>query len=199
MSGADAVKPGERRFESPLNLFCVLALEAGAGCAEATDDPDAARRWREAAQKLRGGICRRFWNAEKGEVEVSLDAKVQPAEFVQALALLADAVPEDARPNVIRKLMTRSEWTEITLSQTLYKYEALIAAGGEAARTAVRMMDEEWSRMLKAGATSFWEMREGWSAFDDAGSLCHGWSAVPVYIYGRYPEFRYGVDAVGRH
>ena len=191
LSGADAVKPGERRFESPLNLFCVLALEAGAGCAEATDDPDAARRWRETAQKLRGEIRRRFWNAEKGEVEVSLNAKVQPAEFVQALALLADAVPVDARPTLIRKLMTRSDWTEITLSQTLYKYEALIAAGGEAARAAVRMMDEEWLRMLDAGATSFWEMREGWSAFGDAGSLCHGWSAVPVYIYGRYPEFKH--------
>lgn len=191
LSGADAVKPGERRFEAPLNLFCVLALEAGAECAAATSDSDAARRWREAALKLRGEICRRFWNAEKGEMEVSLNTKVQPAEFVQALALLADAVPANARSGVVRKLMTRSDWTEVTLSQTLYKYEALIAAGGEAARTAVRMMDDEWVRMLNAGATSFWEMREGWSAFDNAGSLCHGWSAVPIYIYGRYPELRH--------
>ena len=45
-------------------------------------------------------------------------------------------------------------------------------------------MDEAWSAMLKAGATSFWEVSDEWKAFGNAGSLCHGWSAVPVYFYG---------------
>jgi hypothetical protein len=37
--------------------------------------------------------------------------------------------------------------------------------------------------MLENGATSFWETIEGEAAFDKAGSLCHGWSALPVYYY----------------
>lgn len=188
LSGAKAVRPNEDRFESPLNLFFVLALESGAACAEATGDADSAARWRTAAGRLRAAVRARFWNAAGGYVETSLAAPLRPAELVQALALLADAVPAAAKAGVVRRLSGPSDWTEITLSQTLYKYEALIAAGGEAAAAAIRSMDAEWARMLDAGATSFWEMREGWPAFGEAGSLCHGWSAVPVYIYGAYPD-----------
>jgi hypothetical protein len=37
--------------------------------------------------------------------------------------------------------------------------------------------------MLRRGATTFWETIKGEADFDDAGSLCHGWSALPVYYY----------------
>ena len=37
--------------------------------------------------------------------------------------------------------------------------------------------------MLDAGATTVWETADGAAAFDNAGSLCHGWSAIPVYYY----------------
>ena len=40
--------------------------------------------------------------------------------------------------------------------------------------------------MLFNGATTFWETLEGADAFHRAGSLCHGWSAVPVYFYYAY-------------
>ena len=40
--------------------------------------------------------------------------------------------------------------------------------------------------MLYNGATSFWEHIDGAWAFGDAGSLCHGWSAIPVILYGKY-------------
>ena len=185
LSGKTAVRPGELRFESALNLFLVLALESGAACAQATGDEAAAVRWRTAAQDLRGEIRRRFWNPDAGCMELSLTAKLHPSEFVQSLALLADAVPPEARGAVAKKLMKPSDWTQITLSQTLYKYEALLAAGGEAAASVVPAVDAEWARMLDQGATSFWEMREGWRAFRNAGSLCHGWSAVPIHIYSR--------------
>jgi hypothetical protein len=40
--------------------------------------------------------------------------------------------------------------------------------------------------MLYQGATTFWEVDEGAPAFSRAGSLCHGWSAIPLYLYGAY-------------
>ena len=188
LSGVQAVKPGEGRLEAPLNLFFVLALEAGARCAAATGDDAATDRWRQTAETVRAAVRTRFWNAERVEVVTRLNADLKPAELTQALALLADAVPASSRAAVARKLMSPSDWTPITLSQTLYKYEALIAVGGEAAASVVPAIEREWGAMLDAGATSFWEMREGWPAFSDAGSLCHGWSAVPVCIFGAHPE-----------
>ena len=37
--------------------------------------------------------------------------------------------------------------------------------------------------MLDHGATTVWEDDEGAAAFDNAGSLCHGWSAIPIYYF----------------
>ena len=39
--------------------------------------------------------------------------------------------------------------------------------------------------MLDDGSTTVWETLEGAEAFHNAGSLCHGWSAVPIYVYHR--------------
>ena len=44
-------------------------------------------------------------------------------------------------------------------------------------------IDRRYEKMLAAGATSFWETEKGEQDFSRAGSLCHGWSAMPVYYY----------------
>ena len=41
-----------------------------------------------------------------------------------------------------------ADWTQTTLSQSLYKYEALRAAGGAAERAMRKSLDEIWSAML---------------------------------------------------
>ena len=48
--------------------------------------------------------------------------------------------------------------------------------------------------MLLTGTDTFWETEEGASAFGYAGSLCHGWSAVPVYLFGKYLDLTKGYD-----
>ena len=47
-------------------------------------------------------------------------------------------------------------------------------------------IERQWGYMLYNGATSFWETILGEADFDGAGSLCHGWSAIPIYIFWRY-------------
>jgi hypothetical protein len=178
------------RFDAPLNLFCILAFEAGARCAERTGDDVSARRWRLAAADMRRAMRERFWNYVECRVETSLNEKLHPAELVQALALLAGVVPESSRKTVAMKLLGPSDWTATTLSQSVHKYEALIAEGGEIADLAVESMTAKWKAMLDAGATSFWEVEEGWTAFNGLASLCHGWSAIPVYIYMKAGKIR---------
>jgi hypothetical protein len=37
--------------------------------------------------------------------------------------------------------------------------------------------------MVEYGVGTVWETELGESDFDNAGSLCHGWSALPIYYY----------------
>ena len=43
--------------------------------------------------------------------------------------------------------------------------------------------------MLFKGATSFWETQRGPWDFSDAGSLCHGWATIPIYIFHKYADY----------
>ena len=42
---------------------------------------------------------------------------------------------------------------------------------------------EKYKYMLDHDATSFWETIGGEKDFGGAGSLCHGWSAMPIYYF----------------
>lgn len=73
-----------------------------------------------------------------------------------------------------------------TLSQCFYKFEALLQEKEKYGLTVFLQISKDWSKMLYADATSFWETEKGQADFDYAGSLCHGWSAIPAYFSGAY-------------
>ncbi len=71
-----------------------------------------------------------------------------------------------------------------TLSMNTFRYEALLKADKELYRDFILdEIDRTYLKMLMGGATSFWETMEGEKDFSGAGSLCHGWSAMPIYYY----------------
>ena len=74
----------------------------------------------------------------------------------------------------------------LSLSNYLYKYDVLLSEGGRFRDFVRAEIERIWGDMLYSGATTFYEVQEGADAFYYAGSLCHGWSALPVYIYGKY-------------
>ena len=49
-------------------------------------------------------------------------------------------------------------------------------------------IEEQWTRMLRSNTDTFWETQKGADDFDYAGSLCHGWAAVPIYIFAHYQK-----------
>ena len=96
-----------------------------------------------------------------------------------------------------------NDLVKITLSYSLYKYEMLLNRDGKYDKLVFDEIGKKWSRMLFEGATTFWETEIGADDFLLAGSLCHGWSAFPVYLYHRYvmgitPEMLRGEGAPGR-
>lgn len=47
---------------------------------------------------------------------------------------------------------------------------------------AIRIIREQWGRMLEKGATTFWETFPAETGEHWSRSLCHGWSAAPAYF-----------------
>ena len=67
-----------------------------------------------------------------------------------------------------------------------YFYDALLSVGDDYKDYVIKDIEDKYGYMLSCGATTFWETIEGWHAFSSAGSLCHGWSALPIYYFDKF-------------
>ncbi len=65
-------------------------------------------------------------------------------------------------------------------------YDALIKTDVGYIDFVIADIRKKYGRMLAEGATTFWETEEGWQSFQNAGSLCHGWSAIPAYYLAKF-------------
>ena len=97
-----------------------------------------------------------------------------------ALAILAGL--ELDKEYVCEKIVN-GELFDCSLSMKIFKYDALLAMDKEKYQEWVlNEIRREYGKMLESGNT-VWETIDGASAFEDAGSLCHGWSAMPIYYF----------------
>ena len=68
----------------------------------------------------------------------------------------------------------------------IYVYDALMKADANNLEYVIKKIEKIWGAMIDKSCQTFWETELGADDFDGAGSLCHGWSAVPIYIFGKY-------------
>ena len=188
-SGLDGYSPtADAREDAPLLAWLLLALQAASRlCVRIGEAEKAAVYHRRYTQLSQAAAT--FWDEERGAYATyrEADGLRHYAELTQALMLCA-GVPEDAQ--CCRLLQTLSADTDalipISLSYRIFKYDALMTAPGAYKQWILEDIAAVWGRMLLQGATSFWETERGAEDFDQAGSLCHGWSATPLYFYHRY-------------
>lgn len=95
-----------------------------------------------------------------------------------ALAVLAGLGNEETLEKIA---LCSDSMTPITLSMKPFLYDALLTSGDKYKSFIIDDIKQVYGKMLDYGATSFWETELGWSDFDRAGSLCHGWSAAPAH------------------
>lgn len=170
--------------EGPLQLFVLLGLQRLGSIRNMLGLEPREVETRMYAELLAG--MEKYWNAEEGAYASFLvkGEQKQYAELVQALALYTNICPEERRADLRKRLMNK-EFVPITLSYSLFKYEALLQDESYT-EPVFREVVQRWGNMLYHGATTFWEVDEGAEAFQRAGSLCHAWSAIPLYLYGAY-------------
>lgn len=175
------------RFDAPLNMLFVWALDSAAKIAETLEDNDVALRYRNCADRVRAACHATFYDAKAGAYRTYVGEgwATHFAELTQSLAILND-IADAPLASQLREHLARRDatWVPTTLSQSVYKYDAILRNDPD--RYAAGVLDhlvDAWSAMLYAGATSFWETQKGGADFDGAGSLCHGWSAIPIYVF----------------
>ena len=102
-----------------------------------------------------------------------------------SLAILSGAATGERAKNIARTIADADPCLQpTTLSMACFKYDALLMTDRERYRdTVLSDIERHYSVMLEAGSTTVWEDSLGESAYDGKGSLCHGWSALPVYYF----------------
>jgi len=173
--------------EAPMNAFLSLALGAMANiCNAIGEDSSEYIRMR---QELNDNIYKYFY-CEKDKLFFSFQGRdrEQYSVLTQALCLLCGAA-EQADKSVMLRVLSENGSGDYgvtmvpnTLSMNCYRFDALLLEDKEKyAPLILKELDETYLYMLRQGATSFWETVN--FANGDAESLCHGWSALPIYYY----------------
>lgn len=134
------------------------------------------------AEKLKANINKSFFSSEDGAYTM-LAGEKQYTELCNSFAVLLDIA--DARTQRrICEAMTEKRFIECSLSTRCFRYDAWLKVDKERYSEAILSeIRRDYGQMLAQGATSVWETVKGASDFENAGSLCHGWSAIPVYYY----------------
>ncbi len=185
---------GERRvdqnsLEAPLNAFLSLALKHMETMARGLGKEEDANRYEEQRKELNDAIRQAFYRPERGLfASYTDDPGGKYHVLTNSLCLLCGAA-EGVKKQYMLQILAENGGNDPslvpdTLSMAGFRYDALLREDRETyGEVILAEIDRVWGGMLEAGATSFWETAEGAPAFGGAGSLCHGWSAIPVYYY----------------
>ncbi|MBQ9730393.1 MAG: hypothetical protein IJV80_06255, partial [Clostridia bacterium] len=162
-----------------VNVLFVIALENFQKIAEKIGETFL---YNGILEETRNCARKAFYSAEKGAFTV-LEGTEQFTVLGNALAVLA-GMTNQAESEAIAEKIQAGEFTDCSLSMKMFKYDALLKTDEE--KYAEQVLNEiraDYKMMLDAGSTTVWETLEGAKAFGNSGSLCHGWSAVPVYYF----------------
>jgi glycogen debranching enzyme len=182
-----------RSIEAPINAYLSLALSDFAYIADKLGFGEDAEAYEAEKAVLNNAIKTEFYNEKTKLFESFLDRHQGTySVLTNSLCLLCGAA-DGIDKSVIFEILSNNgagktglKVVPNTLSMNSFRFDALLKSDEE--KFAPVILDEirrEYGKMLDAGATTFWETSLGEADFDNAGSLCHGWSALPVYYFHR--------------
>ena len=161
-----ATDPYEKKYDLILNAMYVYAGEIYNRLY--SEDLD--------ISKVKDAIQNIFYVPEKGMYKLSTKGEYF-SRLGNSMALLIGLGDEA----LADKLINDESLIPVTLSMSAFFYDALLRFGDRYRQWILEDIRRKYKMMLDEGSTTFWETEEGWQDFDNAGSLCHGWSAIPVY------------------
>lgn len=178
----------EPSYHAPINAMLYGALKSWCKVSKFLSNKDKYCEYKKVKNSIRSVFDKVFWNEEKGAYATYLtdNGLNHYAEYTQAMILWSGLANGRKAKEICNILKGENDLVKISLSSNYFKYDGLIKHDRKNLDFVIEDIKERWGRMLFNGATSFWETELGEKDFDNAGSLCHGWSALPVYIMGKY-------------
>lgn len=181
--------------ETPLNAFYSLALQYMAKICIELGREDDAEKYISISKSVNLAIEKHMYN-EKNKLFESFDDRHREKYSVltNALCLLCGAAENVDCTNIFKILENNGPADTgltvfpNTLSMNSFRFDALLRTKDERyCKLILDEIDRDYLYMLRNGATTFWETIHGENDFGSygwgAGSLCHGWSALPIYYY----------------
>jgi len=181
LNGRKKAQPGE--VDCLLNSFVSDAFRCFAQICKILGKTVLAKEYVQVHKELNQSMHALFFDEKCGAYRSGLTDEEPRHTLTQGMMLYIDAVPKEWVDCVAGKIL---EGTLIpcSLSMSIYVYEALLKYSGRYKDYVLREIERIWGRMIYQGANTFWETDLG-ASDEMGGSLCRGWSAVPVYILGR--------------
>lgn len=137
----------------------------------------------ETANKLNAAIKAEFYDCERGLFK-DRNAKVTFSVLGNSLAILAGVADDKEAEAIAERLCSDTSLTPVSLSMRCFLNDALLKVDKEKyAPVILKDIERIYRPMLEMGVGTVWETELGESDFGNAGSLCHGWSALPIYYY----------------
>ncbi|MBE5743013.1 MAG: hypothetical protein E7360_06860 [Clostridiales bacterium] len=125
-----------------------------------------------------------FFRNDKGLFELTKGG----GEFTvlaNSLAIISGITDREESIRICESI-ERGDLIDCSLSMKIFKYESMLITDEKRwSEWVFNEIREEYGNMVEKGET-VWETSKGSVDFDNAGSLCHGWSSVPVYFYNKF-------------
>jgi len=190
---------GRRGEAATTNALLVGALRAAARLARALEAARAARRYEARAEAMAAALNARHWDPRRGVYVDEVDPRTgaqdpRVSQHANAALVLFGVAPRErwasmldysmdplrgvftAAPPIVPTGGALDPERQVVLANTFFShfvYRALSHA--DRFDRALSEIRARYGGMLERGATTLWE------SFDPTASLCHGFSATPVY------------------
>ncbi len=132
------------------------------------------------AESMLPAIQKTFFDEKRGLYRMTT-GKEKSSVLANSIAILIGLGGKETA----EKMLADESIIPATLSMHTYFYDALLQTSVDFKAYVIEDIKKKYGKMLAEGATTFWETEKGWEDFGGAGSLCHGWSAIPAYYLPR--------------
>ena len=162
-----------------LNCLLILALES---LREICKKINEAFPYGEIIEEEKRETRRRFYSPENRLFSMTESVRKYTV-LGNAMAILAGLTSREEAEFICEKTIF-GELMPCSLSMKTFVYDALLQTDREKyEKFILAEIRRDYQKMAEQGSTCVWETTEGAAAFGNAGSLCHGWSAIPIYYY----------------